>query len=304
MHFPVSGVDVFPLIPFLVAFAISFVTSMGGVSGAFLLLPFQVSVLGFTSPAVTPTNLVFNIVAIPSGVYRYIKEKRMVWCLAGIIIAGTVPGVFAGAFIRVKVLPDPTHFKLFVACVLFYLSFRLLYSARKKPDDSKPADRRGSDPSTKPEAGVQCLTLTPTRCEYEYEGEVHTFNPLVIFMLCLVTGVVGGVYGIGGGAIVAPFLIAVFRLPVHTTAGATLLGTLCTSIAGVVFYMIIAPMYEKSGMAVAPDWLLGITFGAGGFFGIYCGALFQKRISERIIKAILGFVPLVVAVRYIVGVFV
>ena len=34
---------------------------MGGVSGAFLLLPFQVSVLGFTSPAVSPTNLIFNI---------------------------------------------------------------------------------------------------------------------------------------------------------------------------------------------------------------------------------------------------
>ncbi len=31
MHFPVSGVDVFPLIPFLVAFVVSFFTSMGGV---------------------------------------------------------------------------------------------------------------------------------------------------------------------------------------------------------------------------------------------------------------------------------
>ena len=82
MHFPVSGVDVFPAIPIIVAFVISFFTSMGGVSGAFLLLPFQVSVLGFTSPAVSPTNLVYNIVAIPSGVYRYIKEKRMAWPLA------------------------------------------------------------------------------------------------------------------------------------------------------------------------------------------------------------------------------
>lgn len=79
MHFPTSGVDVFPLIPFIVAFVVSFFTSMGGVSGAFLLLPFQVSVLGFTSPSVSPTNLVYNIVAIPSGVYRYIKEGRMAW---------------------------------------------------------------------------------------------------------------------------------------------------------------------------------------------------------------------------------
>ena len=66
MHFPVSGVDCPLWLPPLVAFVISLFTSMGGVSGAFLLLPFQMSFLGFTSPAVSPTNLVFNIVAIPA----------------------------------------------------------------------------------------------------------------------------------------------------------------------------------------------------------------------------------------------
>ena len=107
MHFDVSGVDVFPLIPVIVAFVVSFFTSMGGVSGAFLLLPFQMSVLGFVNPSVSPTNLVYNIIAIPSGVYRYIKEGRMAWPLAWVIIAGTLPGVFMGAIIRIKYLPDP-----------------------------------------------------------------------------------------------------------------------------------------------------------------------------------------------------
>jgi hypothetical protein len=79
MHFPVSGLDVHPLIPFFTAFGVSFFTFMGGVSGAFLLLPFQVSVLGYSAPSVSATNHVFNIVAIPSGVYRYIREGRMLW---------------------------------------------------------------------------------------------------------------------------------------------------------------------------------------------------------------------------------
>jgi uncharacterized membrane protein YfcA len=68
--FPVFKVTVHLLLPFIVALMVFTCTSMGGVSGAFLLLPFQVSALNFTSPAVSPTNLVFNIVAIPSGVYR------------------------------------------------------------------------------------------------------------------------------------------------------------------------------------------------------------------------------------------
>ena len=121
MLFPVSGVEINPLVPFFVALVVSFFTSMGGVSGAFLLLPFQVSVLGFTSPAVSPTNLVFNVVAIPSGVYRYIKEGRMAWPLTWVVIIGTLPGVFIGAFLRIKYLPDPKAFKLFAGFVLLYI---------------------------------------------------------------------------------------------------------------------------------------------------------------------------------------
>ena len=92
MYFPVAGIEISPWIPPLVAFAISLLTSMGGVSGAFLLLPFQVSVLGFQTPAVSATNHLFNMVAIPGGVWRYAREGRMVWPLTWIITLGTLPG--------------------------------------------------------------------------------------------------------------------------------------------------------------------------------------------------------------------
>ena len=71
MYFPASGVTVTPWVPVLVAFVISFFASMGGISGAFLILPFQMSVLGYTHPSVSATNQLFNIVAIPSGVYHF-----------------------------------------------------------------------------------------------------------------------------------------------------------------------------------------------------------------------------------------
>src|SRR4030066_1815687 len=110
MLFPVSGVKTYIFIPPLVAFVLSFFTSMGGVSGAFLLLPFQMSFLHFTSPAVSSTNFVYNVVAIPSGVYRYIKEGRMAWPLPFVVIVGTLPGVFIGYYLRVLYLPDPKAF--------------------------------------------------------------------------------------------------------------------------------------------------------------------------------------------------
>src|SRR4030042_6003202 len=132
MFFPVSGVKTYIFIPPLVALIVSFFTSMGGVSGAFLLLPFQVSFLNFTSPSVSATNFVFNIVAIPSGVYRYLKEGRMAWPLTWGVIVGTLPGVFIGYYLRILFLSDPMAFKFFVGCVLLYIGIRLLYEITGK----------------------------------------------------------------------------------------------------------------------------------------------------------------------------
>ena len=47
------------------AYLIAVVTTPAGISGAVLLLPFQVTVLGTPSPSVTPTNLLYNVVATP-----------------------------------------------------------------------------------------------------------------------------------------------------------------------------------------------------------------------------------------------
>ncbi|MGW8182037.1 MAG: TSUP family transporter, partial [bacterium] len=113
MYFQVSGVEVNPFVPPLVAFTISFFTSMGGVSGAFLLLPYQFSVLGYTTPSVSATNLLFNVGGTPGGILRYVRERQMLWPLALLLIIGTLPGVFLGAWARVTLLPDPRNFKSF-----------------------------------------------------------------------------------------------------------------------------------------------------------------------------------------------
>ena len=147
MLFPISGVEVSPIIPFLVALFVSFFTSMGGVSGAFLLLPFQISFLGYTHPSVSATNQVFNIVAIPSGVYRYWREGRMVWPLTWVVVGGTLPGVFIGALVRVAYLPDTRRFKLFAAGVLLYIGMKMIRDVLKK--------NGGKDDKTKSENQFQ-----------------------------------------------------------------------------------------------------------------------------------------------------
>src|SRR5712691_346034 len=89
------------------AYAIAVLATPAGVSGAVLLLPFQVSVLGTPSPAVTPTNLLYNVVAAPGALYRYWRQAQTGGLLAPVLIAGTLPGVIAGSVIRVELLPGP-----------------------------------------------------------------------------------------------------------------------------------------------------------------------------------------------------
>jgi len=302
------------IIPPLVALVISFFTSMGGISGAFIILPYQMSVLNYTAPSVSGTNHVFNLVAIPSGVYRYIREGRMAWPLTWVVIAGTLPGVFIGYYLRVLYLPDPKTFKLFVGCVLLYMGIRLFKDLLGRPPAqaagaraleerfrARAAEIRNAQHAKvaagiPAEAVVRTISVSMKKVEYEFWGERFSFNTMGMFSLAFIVGIIGGAYGIGGGAIIAPFCVAFFQLPVYTIAGATLMGTFITSVAGALFFSLIP---ATTGISPMPDWPLGILFGIGGFIGMYLGAKTQKYVPQKAIKVIVSCAILVLAVRYI-----
>lgn len=284
MHFPVSAVECPLWLPPAVAFVVALIATPAGISGAFLLLPFQMSVLGFVSPAVAPTNLIYNIIGVPGGVLRYLKERRMVWPLAWIIAAGTLPGVGVGAFVRARYLVDPRYCKLFAGCVLLYLGARLLADSRRLRAASRPSDR----------SAVKMVCVTVRRVEFDLQGQTYTFRPATLSAVALAVGIIGGIYGVGGGAIIAPFAMTILGLPAYAVAGAALFGTLLTSIAGVGFFEL---------TATRPDWALGFLFGLGGLAGSYCGARLQKRLPERWIRLFLGLVVTGLAVNYVTNFF-
>ncbi len=304
MFFPIAGIEVHPLIPPVVAFGISFFASMGGISGAFLLLPFQMSFLGYVHPSVSATNQVFNVVAIPSGVYRYWKEGRLVWPLVWSVVLGTLPGVFIGAYARVMYLPNPQHFKLFAAAVLLYLSVKMFLDIRrnagKSTQPSSPIKQNASQGQQKDshaQKASEVLQITRSALRFRYYEQEYTVPLWGIFGLSFVVGIVGGLYGIGGGAIIAPFFVTYFGLPIYIVAGATLMGTFVTSIAGVAFYEIMAPYFPE--FSVAPDWTLGLLFGLGGALGMYFGARCQKFVPEKVIKYLLAATMLFTAFTYV-----
>lgn len=242
-------------------FVVALSTTPAGVSGAVLLLPVQVSVLGVPSPSVTPTNLLFNIVAVPGGLWRFWRERRLFNALTALLLAGTLPGVVAGAVIRVELLAGGRSFMFIASGVLLPLGLWLMLGSQR---------------------------IAPRRPEPGRRGRA------ILYCLSLVVGVVGGIYGIGGGSIIAPVLIG-WGFSAYEVAPATLLATFATSLVGIATF---ACLQLAHGGNVAPEWGLGLCIGIGGFTGSYLGARLQSHLPENSLRRLLGLIACLTAIRY------
>jgi uncharacterized membrane protein YfcA len=248
------------LVAFGAAFVIATLASPAGVSGAVLLLPFQVSVLGTPSPSVTPTNLLYNVVATPGALFRYWRQRQTGGRLTRTLLIGTVPGVVVGSIIRVEFVPGPRAFDAIVALVLIPLGSWLLL--------------RGGQVRTR--------------------GRGTNGSEARLIVAAVLVGCVGGIYGIGGGSILAPLLISFGRSP-REVAPATLAATFVTSVAGIATFLVLATQHHGS---IAPDWGVGIALGVGGLIGGYTGARLQPRMPEAFIRRLLGLLVLAIGIRY------
>jgi hypothetical protein len=186
------------------AFAIATLSAPVGISGAVFLIPVQLSLLHTPSPAVTPTNLLYNLIAIPGALLRFRRSGAVVGPLARFLVLGTLPGVVIGAVIQVKVLAGPDAFLLVVAAVLIPLGIWLALCKPPRPTSSSPRLSR----------------------------------PLLA--LAFVVGIVGSIYGIGGGSILTPVLLGL-GFAAAEIAPAALVATFLTSVAA-------------SAACAAPTW--------------------------------------------------
>ncbi|MER6157944.1 sulfite exporter TauE/SafE family protein [Streptomyces sp. NPDC001868] len=241
---------------------IAAVTAPVGVSGAVFLLPVQLSVFGVPNPAVTPTNLLFNVVAGPGALWRYRRDGALRGDLTRRLVLGTLPGVVVGAVIRVFALPGPTVFRLLIAVLLLPLGLWLCRRALA------PSHRQPSPPGELP--------------------------PRTLTGLALAVGVVGGIYGIGGGSLLGPILVG-RGLPVARVAPAALAATFATSLVGAAAYALLSLVGSGD---VAPDWWLGLACGTGGLIGGYLGARLQPRLPERALRLLLGTLAAAVGALY------
>lgn len=247
------------LLGFIAGLMIATVTAPVGVSGAVFLLPVHLSVLQVPNPAVTPTNLLYNVIAGPGALLKYRRNGQLTGRLARQLIVGTVPGVVVGAAIRVFLLPGPRPFRIVAGVVLMGIGVWLIVRTLR-PRAGRPLSER------------------------------------TLLALALGVGVVGGVYGIGGGSILSPILVG-SGMALATVAPAALASTFVTSIVGALTYTVLSLFADGS---IAPDWAIGLACGLGGLVGGYLGARLQPHVPERALRLLLGCLAVGIGVFYLI----
>ncbi len=248
---------------FAAGLLIAIVTSPVGISGAVFLLPVQLDLLDIPSPRVTPTNLLFNVVAVPGALLRYGRRDAPFGPLSRVLVAGTLPGVVAGAIIRVYLVPGVRPFRIIAGLVLLPLGAFVL--ARRAIEQHRGAAHR---------------QLSSRR----------------ITGLAVGVGVIAGIYGVGGGSLLGPILVG-SGFTVTAVAPAALASTFVTSVVGAVTYGALALV--KSG-SIAPDWPVGFACGLGGLVGGYLGAQLQPFLPERALRILLGSLAVALGVAYLI----
>jgi uncharacterized membrane protein YfcA len=103
----------------------------------------------------------------------------------------------------------------------------------------------------------------------EARVEISIANTPALLALGLVTGTLSGFFGIGGGFLIVPGLVASTGMPILNAIGSSL-------VAVTAFGLTTALNYAISGLV---DWPLAIVFIIGGMVGSYGGALAAKRLA-------------------------
>jgi len=278
VYFPVAEVELNPFVPVLLGAVVSLILGQVGLTGGIATLPFMMSVLGFTSPSASSTNLIFVLMSPLGSVYSYWQEHRLLWRLALPAAAGGLIGSFIGPRIRVGPLSDIMIFKALFGILLGLVGLSLFFRRH-------PHIEVGS---------LECYSGFSADQKFTFSGTTYGFSHPQVFFAGLVAGGVSTTFGLGTGFLLVPFYTAVLKLPIYVVASAALLSTLIISFSGAIVYSTM-----HAGVSTAPDLRLGFLLGVGGIMGGFLSAKVQGRMSTRALHKILGATLFLWALAYL-----
>ncbi|MDZ7341504.1 MAG: sulfite exporter TauE/SafE family protein [candidate division KSB1 bacterium] len=107
------------------------------------------------------------------------------------------------------------------------------------------------------------------------------------FLVGVVAGILGGAFGIGGGIVMVPAFMLLYKLPIHTAIGTSMLVIVPIAIAGAWRH------WTLDNILVQIAWIAGL----GGIVGAIIGASIVEHVPALYVKRIFALFLVYSAVR-------
>jgi uncharacterized protein len=316
--FPLAGVRV-PLWHLMwLGFWTGYTMALVGEATGIFSLPYSMSILRFDNIHVSPTNLVITVINPLGALLGFRRAGQWNLDFALWPCAGALIGSQAGPFIRVKYLSDPVPFKALVGLALFGLGAHLVWEItpwylRKRETQrrfaesfrarAREAAAEGRLPSGIPDdARIRTLERSWRRLRIAFLDQEWSLSVPVLFLMGLGVGVVASTLGVGGGFLMTPLLVTLFKLPMYVIVAATIPFVMLQSIVGLFSYMVIVP--ALTGHYDPPEWAFGFFAAAPAVFGAWLAAKTQRFVPESYLKLVAGLITGLGGLLYLINYFV
>lgn len=214
---------------------VGFSLGLVGGGGSILAVPLMVYVVGVANPHIAIGTAALAVAAnAATGLASHARAHTVKWRCGGMYAAAGVVGAFAGSTLGKAVDGQKL---LFLFALLMVAVGVLMIRGRKAKGDPT----------------AQCTRTNAPR----------------VLGFGLGSGAFSGFFGIGGGFLIVPGLIASTHMPIVNAVGTSL-------VAVTAFGLTTAANYAVSGLV---DWTLAGIFIAGGVVGGLAGTAVARRLS-------------------------
>ncbi len=257
-------------------------SGMFGIGGGVIIVPVLIVFLGFGPVEAVATSLAALL--LPVGilaVIAYYRNKLIDLQASALIAVGLLTTTIFGAQIALN-LPSDTLKQIYGVFLLFvswrFIQPRIMWAAYQ-------ARRQAA-------AAVEASAAEETSADPEAAAAARSDVPWwVVLLVGLGAGVASGMFGIGGGAVIVPALVALLhydqKLAVGTSLGALLLPV---GLPGVIVYVNEGVLNVADAAPVAVGLLLGALVGARIALGL----------PSKTVKRLYGFFLLAVGLWFII----
>ena len=286
VYLPIAEMPVSVLVVLALAAGVGFVSGLFGIGGGFLMTPLLIF-MGIP-PAIAVATQTAQIAASSTTSVLAARRRNAVDMKLGAVLivggfVGTALGVWffaaarrAGQLEVVIVVSYVTLFTI-VGSLMLFESLRDLWR-RSRGAPARPARRAG-------EHGA--WLGWPLKMRFARSKLYASVIPIA--GLALFVGFAGALLGIGGGFIMVPALLYLFRVPIGVVIGTSQLQILCTTVVALVLHAI-------ANQAV--DLVLALMLVVGGVFGAQFGSRAGRNMRADIFRFALALLLLGVGLRF------